>query len=457
MRRSSAPEIAMRIAYAFDWLAEHVVPAQLDRFFAHIEPKWVQEALMATGTATLRRRRLPAEQVVWLVIGMALMRNDSIERVVAMLDLALPTSDGQSPAKSSLTQARSRLGEDPLAYLFVLTAAAWAAQSAERHAWRGLRLYGVDGSTLRIPDSPENRAAFHGQPEGGRAGGAYPALRMVALMALRSHLLSALIVADYLTGETTMWKQLWHEVPDDSLIVVDRGFLVANDLTQLARAGSNRHWLTRAKSNTQLKTIKRLSRNDSLVEICLSAQTRRAYPELPERWIVRAIRYQRRGFKPSLLLTSLIDAERYPAGELVDIYHERWEIEGAYDEIKTHMLAREETIRSRTPVGVRQEVWGIALAFNLIRLEMERAANELGVAPTRISFVNALALIKYAWVASSMPPLAPGTIPKRLLDVRRQMKLLLVPERPGRSYPRAVKIKMSNYPRKRAATTNSAK
>jgi hypothetical protein len=104
---------------------------------------------------------------------------------------------------------------------------------------------------------------------------------------------------------------------------------------------------------------------------------------------------------PSLLLTSRIDAERYPAGELVDIYHERWEIEGAYDEIKTHMLAREETIRSRTPVGVRQEVWGIALAFNLIRLEMERAANELGVAPTRISFVNALALIKYAWVASS--------------------------------------------------------
>jgi hypothetical protein len=447
----------MRIASAFDWLAEHVVPAKLDRFFTHIDSRWVQEALLATGTSTVRRRRLPAEQVVWLVIGMALMRNDSIERVVAMLDLALPTANGQTPAKSSLTQARSRLGEDPLAHLFVATAAAWAAQSAERHTWRGLRLYGVDGSTLRVPDSSENRAAFHGQPEGGRAGGAYPALRMVALMALRSHLLSALVVADYLTGEATLWKQLWNEVPDDSLIVVDRGFLVANDLTQLVRSGQNRHWLTRAKSTTQLKTIERLGRNDTLVEICLSEQTRRAYPELPERWVVRAIRYQRRGFKPSVLLTSLTDPARYPARELVDLYHERWEIEGAYDEIKTHMLAREEAIRSRTPVGVRQEVWGIALAYNLIRLEMERAAAELGVAPTRISFVNALALIKYAWVASSTPPLAPGTIPKRLLDIRRQMKLLLVPERPGRSYPRAVKIKMSNYPKKRSATVSHAK
>ena len=447
----------MQIAHAFDWLAEHVVPGKLDRFFAHVDPRWVQEALLATGTATLRRRRLPAEQIVWLVIGMALMRNDSIERVVAMLDLALPATGGQTPAKSSLTQARSRLGEDPLAHLFVSTAATWATQSAERHTWRGLQLYGVDGSTLRVPDSPENRAAFHGQPEGGRAGGAYPALRLVALMVLRSHLLSALVVADYLTGETTLWRQLWNEVPDESLIVVDRGFLVSNDLTQLVRAGNNRHWLTRAKSNTRLKTIKRLGRNDSLVEICLSAQTRKAYPELPEHWVVRAIRYQRRGFKPSLVLTSLTDAACYPASELVDLYHERWEIEGAYDEIKTHMLAREEAIRSRTPVGVRQEVWGIALAYNLIRLEMERAAAELGVAPTRISFVNALALIKYAWVASSTPPNAPGTIPKRLLDVRRQMKLLLVPERPGRSYPRAVKIKMSNYPKKRSATTRHAK
>ena len=113
------------------------------------------------------------------------------------------------------------------------------------------------------------------------------------------------------------------------------------------------------------------------------------------------------------------------------------------------MLAREETIRSRTPEGVRQELWGIALAYNLVRVEMEHAADEAGVEPTRISFVNALALVRYTWLISSTPPLAPGKIPARLMDLRRQLGLLVLPERrPERSYPRAVKIKMSNYLRK---------
>jgi hypothetical protein len=442
-------EVTVPLQEAFELLPE-VVPAELDRFRRHIDPAWVEEALVATGTATVRRRRLPAEHVLWMVIGMALMRNESLERVVDWLDLALPDSRGEPVAKSAISQARQRLGEDPVAYLFVVTAARWAMESAARRPWRGLSLFGLDGTTLRVPDSPENWKAFGGQEGNGeRSGSAYPTVRMVGLMALRSHLLAALIFDEYRAGETTLAHELWHELPDDSLLVVDRGFLVASLLTAVERNGRNRHWLTRAKTTTRLRRIKRLAANDDLVEIQLSDQTRRAHPELPEVWVARAIRYQRKGFRPATLLTSLIDATVYPTKELVVLYHERWELELGYDEIKTHMLDREETIRSRTPDGVRQEIWGIALAYNLVRVEMERVADEAGVEPTRISFVNALSLIRYVWLISSTPPLAPGKIPSRLSDLRRKLKLLLLPQRrPRRSYPRAVKIKMSNYLRK---------
>ena len=164
---------------------------------------------------------------------------------------------------------------------------------------------------------------------------------------------------------------------------------------------------------------------------------------------MREIRYRKPGFRESRLVTSLLDPESFPIEEIVALYHERWELELGFDEIKTHQLAREEAIRSRTPTGVRQELWGIAVAYNLVRVEMERAAAEVGVEPTRISFVNALSLIRISWIVWSTAPLAPGRIPEHLLDMRRQLGHLLLPERRSeRRYPRVVKIKMSNYAKK---------
>jgi hypothetical protein len=125
----------------------------------NIDREWVEQALRATGTATVRRRRLPAEQVVWLVIGMALYRNRSIHDIVSKLDLVLP---GESPTvvPSAVADARARLGAEPMEWLFTRCADEWAHSSARRHAWRGLAIYGLDGSTLRVPDSDENRATF---------------------------------------------------------------------------------------------------------------------------------------------------------------------------------------------------------------------------------------------------------------------------------------------------------
>lgn len=439
----------MRLEEAFSVVPEFI-PERFDQFARHLTPDFIEDALTATGTASIRRRRLPAEAVIWLLIGIALMRNESIARVALLLGVALPSTKGNLVAPSALVQARQRLGADPVEYVFAATGAEWAARSASACKWRGLGLYAMDGVIIRVPDSPENWEAFGGQVGAGkRAGSAYPTVRAVALMAVRSHVIGAMRFDSYKTGEVTLARELWTQVPEDSVVIVDRNFLISAELTKLQRDGTNRHWLTRAKSTVKLRTIEKFSKGDELVEIQLSESTHKKNPGLPAQWIARAIRYKRNGFRASTLLTSLTDAKAYPRDEVVALYHERWEIELGYDEIKTHLLAREETIRSRTPVTVRQELWAIALAYNLVRVEMERAADESGVAPTRISFVNALSMIRYSWIVWSTPPLAPGRIPAALLDLRQNLRLLLLPERrPDRAYPRVVKIKMSNYKKK---------
>jgi hypothetical protein len=383
---------------------------------------------------------------------MALFRNRSIERVVASLDLCLPSSTGRLVAKSAIAEARQRLGEEPLAYLFHSTAAEWSGRSAERHKWRDLTLHVYDGTTMRVPDSAENRDAFGGQSAGAKHGmSGYPMVRIVGLMTARSHVLSAFRFADYGTGEVTLANELWREVPEHSLTLVDRGAPLTS-LVRLHASGTQKHFLTRLKSRTPTKMVKKLGTNDRLVEIPMPREARKKDSELPLVVRLRAVRYQRRGFRPSTLLTSLVDAERYPADEVIALYHERWEIEMAYDEVKTHLLAREECIRSRTPAGIRQELWGIALAYNLIRLEIERIADELGVEPTRISFINALDLIRDEWIWCSNS--TPGAIPKQLDELARRIRILVLPERrPDRVFPREVKIKMSNYNRKRPKNT----
>jgi hypothetical protein len=152
----------------------------------------------------------------------------------------------------------------------------------------------------------------------------------------------------------------------------------------------------------------------------------------------------------------LLDAKQYPADEIIALYHERWELELGYDEIKTELLDREEAIRSKTRDGVEQELWAIVLVYNLVRLEMARVAKSAKVEPTRISFVESLRLIRDEWAWLSVT--SPGAIPKRLASMRANLKrYILPPRRSTRVYPRAVKIKMSNYDRKRPEAESQRK
>ncbi len=440
----------MQLAHELALTALAAKPEAFDSFSRHLDTAWIEEALLATDTATLRRRRLPAEQVVWLVIGMALMRNRPIRDVVDHLDLALPASDGKRLAASAVVQARARVGAAPLEWLFVRTADEWGHANAARQRWRGLAVYGVDGTTLRVPDSDENRAFFGGQPAGdGRGDAGYPQLRLVTLMALRSHTLAAASFGPYGNDERTYAANLWPSVPNDSLTLVDRNYLAATILMPLERDGHNRHWLTRATTKTKWRVVREFGRGDALVELDVSSYARGQDETLPKTWLVRAVEYQHKEHDRNVLLTSLTDAECYPADELIALYHERWEIELGFDEVKTELLEREETIRSKSPESVAQEMWGILVAYNLIRLEMARIAAEADVEPTRISFVTALRFIRSEW-EWSWTTRSPGAIPKHLRRMREDIaRFVLPPRRSDRSYPRAVKIKMSNYARNR--------
>lgn len=418
-------------------------------FAQTLEPQWIDAALQATGAASVRRRKLPAEYVVWLVIAMGLFRDRSIEEVVRHLHLVWPAVD--PPGRPHVTggaivQARDRLGDQPLATLFATTAAEWATASANAHRWRGLAVYGVDGSHLRVPDSPENDRTF-GRPQSGRGRAGYPQVRIVALMVLRSHVLAGLAVGAYAEAEVTLAASLWPQLPEASLTIVDRGFLSYRLFHQIQAQGQDRHWLTRAKKNLNWQVRQRLSPNDCVVDLPVHPNLRRAHPELPATLTARAIRYHRRGFRPQTLLTSLLDPTAYPAAEIVALYHERWELELAFDEVKTHTLEREEALRSRAPERIRQEIWGLAIGYNLVRLEMQQAATRADVTPQRISYRHALMLIRNFWLTAWLAP--PGVLPRRLAALHDELALLILPPRRSqRRFPRAVKIKMSNYPLK---------
>jgi len=428
--------------------ASYPRPESLESFRSHIPAEWIDQALAATGTATVRRRRLPAEQVIWLVLGIGLFRDQPIEQVIDKLDLALPSPKG-AVAKSAIPPARARLGDEPVKWLFEHTARKWSHVSADRHRWRGLALYGIDGSSLRTTDTETNRAEFGGWVA-GRGDSSNPIVRVVVLMALRSHLLAAARIAPYAAeSELALAREMLDEIPENSLTIVDAlyyglGFLHAVD------EKATRHWLTKAKSNSKMRVIAQLGENDALVEMDTTFEARKQDSSLPRTWQARAIRYQVPGFPPRTLVTSLRDPKKYPADELCALYHERWEVELAYDELKTEMLDAEITLRSKSPKAVRQELWGALIGFNLVRLEMERVAELARVVPTRISFVAALSLIRSEWEWHAITR-SPGAIPKHLLKLEERLKRLILPKRRShRAYPREVKNDYRRYPRRKS-------
>ncbi|MGV2528042.1 UNVERIFIED_CONTAM: transposase, partial [Bacillus thuringiensis] len=195
-----------------------------------------------------------------------------------------------------------------------------------------------------------------------------------------------------------------------------------------------RHWLIPARAGLRGEVVQTHGPGDVSLRMKVSPQARKKDPGLPLTWEVRAITRELDG-KPRTLFTSLMDPARYKAEEVFALYHERWEIELAYGEMKTDMLGQAMTLRSQQPDGVKQELWATLLMYNLIRLEITRIADEAKVQPCRISFITALRYIVDEWLWSSGSH-TPGAIPAKLAAMRKSIRrFVLPPRRSHRRYP----------------------
>ncbi|MCS0617039.1 IS4 family transposase, partial [Massilia kyonggiensis] len=294
-------------------------PPAFERLAQHLPWEWIEAALAYTGKASIRRRRLPAEQVVWLVIALALYRHHSVQQVISDLDLSLPDLSLPLVSDSAVTQARSRLGAEPLKWVFEKCAAAWAEQHRAYGTYRGLQLLAMDGTTLRLADSPANRLHFGAQGYAEGAVSSYPQLRAVTLCALETQLVLAARFGPYATAEMTFAKEMLPEIPQHSLTIIDAGYYSAAVLVGLQQMGGERHFLIPAKTNSRWRLLEG-DEDDGLVEMTVSSQARAANPALPATWQARVFRYVLPNGRTKVFLTSLLDRRAVPARELGECY-----------------------------------------------------------------------------------------------------------------------------------------
>jgi hypothetical protein len=357
----------------------------------------VHAALEATNRASIRQRDLPAHVVIYYVIALCLYMHSSYREVLRCLLegvqwLLDPSKPLKVTGKSGISQARSRLGWEPMRHLHDEIVGPIAVATT-RGAWFGRwRLVSLDGSTLDIADETANAAAF-GRPGASRGSSAYPQIRFVALVENGTHVLFASQMADYATGEITLAKAVLPRLAPGMLCLADRQFF-GFELWNLARnTGADLAW--RIKKNMRLAKERSLPDGSYLSRIYPSE---RDWRHKTNGVTVRVIDYQLEGVADAepiyRLVTTILEPDRAGAAELAALYHERWEIETALDELKTHLRGARIVLRSRTPDLVRQEFYGLMMAHFAIRNLMHDAALKADEDPDRLSFLHAVRVIR---------------------------------------------------------------
>jgi IS4 transposase len=425
-------------------------PSEFTELNDLLDPKLVNDALESEGICTFRKRKLPMEQMVWAVVGMALFRKFPMRQLVNQLDIVLP-NDKPYVASSAVTQARKKLGYKAIESIFNQTQVLWN-EKAEHPDWCGLTLLGVDGVVWRTPDSQDNNAAF-AKTRNNHNEASYPQVRMVCQMELTSHLLTQSAFDCISTNEMTLAESLIDKTPDHTLTLFDKGFYSLGLLNRWHQTGTERHWLMPLKKNTQYEVIRKIGRQDRVVRLTTSPQAKKKFIDLPDSIEARLLSKTIKGKKVEIL-TSLIDPMRFPAAEIVDLYAHRWEIELGFREMKQSLLDNRFTLRSNQPELIKQELWGMLLAYNLIRYQMILMARSLkGVHPNQLSFHGAsLHIISHL---SMLPFCTPGNIPKYVMDITKAAKQFVLPGRRERSYPRALKCSKNRYPIKKRNAVHS--
>jgi hypothetical protein len=357
----------------------------------------VHAVLKETERSSARQRDLPAHVVVYYVIALALYMRSSYREVLRCLlegvqGLMDPSARVKVVGKSGISQARSRLGWAPMKALYdsVVTP---VALPETRGAWyRQWRLVSLDGSTLDVADTEENEKEF-GRPGASRGVSAYPKIRFVGLLENGTHVLFAARMADYATDELKLAEEVVPALRPGMLCLADRFFPSYKLWQQASATGAELLWRTR--QNARLEVERRFRDGSYLSRIYSSTSDRRSRRNA---LVVRVIDYRLEGVEDAepiyRLITTILDPKQAPAKELATVYHERWEIETALDELKTHLRGAQIVLRSKTPELVRQEFFGLLMAHFAIRGLMHEAALKADEDPDRISFVHSTRVVQ---------------------------------------------------------------
>ena len=368
----------------------------------------IDEVLAQTGKASQRERLLPAPAVVYYVMALALWREAPLEEVLRVVCEGLQWLSGGQPgavqaSKSAISQARTRLGPEVMRQLADRVLRPLARPDAPGAWYRGWRLMAVDGSCMDVADEAVNAEHF-GYPGASRGQSAFPQTRVLGLVECGTHAVVAASIAPYGHSEVAMAAELLPaKLTGDMLVMADRNFYGFKLWQQACASGAKLLW--RVKSNLGLPVEQELADGSYLSTVYDSEDRARRSGQQ-----VRAIDYTLKDSATPVhssyrLVTNILDPEAAPALELAALYHERWEIESVFDEFKTHMRGASTVLRSKTPELVEQELWGLLLAHFAVRQLMEQAAWQQGLDPDRLSFTNALRVIKRKMPqAAAIPP-----------------------------------------------------
>jgi len=370
-------------------------------------PALVDEVIARAGRKEQRHRSLPARVMAYFSIGMALHSEGAYEDVLALLTDGLSWSTGDAPvvlpSASAIFQARQRLGSEPVEALFRRVARPLATASTPGSWLAGRRLMAIDGLCLDVADTPENDEWFGraGVNKGERA--AFPQARLIGLVECGTHALVDAQVGAYRAAENTLAGPLVERLKPQMLVLADRGFCGYRLWAKAQSTGADLLW--RAMSNMKPRHLETLADGTWLAELRPGGNAGRTAVPLT----IRVIEYQlddgRTNDETYRLFTTLLDPIEAPAEQLAAAYAERWEIEGVFDELKTHQRGARTVLRSKSPDLVRQEIWGHLCCHFAIRTLMLEAAHEVDVDPDRVSFVTALRIVRRSIPAArDFPP-----------------------------------------------------
>lgn len=375
----------------------------------------IEAVLSETGTGSIRQRDLPAHVVVYYVIALALYMQSSYCEVLRCLHEGMqwllgPGAVVKVAGKSGISQARTRLGWKPIQRLHDEVVKPIAVDSTKGAWYRNWRLVSLDGSTLDIADQKENQEAF-ARPSASRGSSAFPQLRFVSLVENGTHVLFGTRMGGLETGEITLAKQVLLSVRKGMLCLADRNFFGFELWNQARGTGADLLW--RVKKNLRLPCEERLPDGSYLSRVYASPKDQR---HGRNGVVVRVIEYRLEGVPGAepiyRLLTTILDPAAAPAVELAALYHERWEIETALDELKTHLRGPGIVLRSKTPDLVRQEFYGLMMAHFAVRGLMHEAALKAEVDPDRLSFLHAVRVVRRKIARfASIPPSGQEKVP----------------------------------------------